>query len=145
MRKIKKSILVFCAFIFAVSCSSDSDGNSTNGSIIGKWSPYEYYERYYDEEDTGFFEHCPTRKDYIEHKSNGELIIKGHAHDDLCEDFISEGSWTKSGNSLVHTINGIHGVEVDEYEILVLNNSTLKVSEIDTDDDYEFIITLKKI
>ena len=142
---MKKYILVFCVFVVAISCSSDGDGNSTNGNILGKWMFYKYYEKFYDEEDTGFFDHCPSNMDYIEHKNNGELIVKGHAHDDICENYIQEGNWTKSGNSLVHTINGIHGVEINSYEILVLNNSILKIREIDDDDDYEFIITLKRM
>lgn len=139
---MKKALFLGLGLVLIlISCSSDNDENSTNGDIHGKWRFHEYYERYYDDEDSGFFDECPSITFYVQHKTNGELIVSGH--DGNCVGIIWEGSWEKTGNTLVHTYNN----DFFEYEILTLNNSTLKVRDIDNwaGENYEFITTFKRM
>src|SRR5690606_30827503 len=85
------------------------------------------------------YEHdCPTKRDYSECLSNGSR--RSYYYDPNCqlEEGGEGGTWDKSGNIL--TLSDEDGT--NEFEILTLNNTTLKIKELN---GQGFILEFKRI
>lgn len=121
----KGSILFLSALALSLgSCSSDDNGNSTSGSIVGKWT----YSKVgfgsnnlinYPDHEEG----CD--KDYVELTASGTFIdVDYDSFDSPCEVFTDSGTYSKEGNSLTITYEGD---DLDTVEIVLLTNSQLKI------------------
>lgn len=140
-----KNKLLFIAFLTLCSvsfmaCSSDDNDGGTSGDIVGKWS-FEKTGIIVEGQEVGYtYPHsCSTQKDHIEFKSNGSGL--DYRYNGACElDEDENGwTWTVSGSSL--KITDEHGTA--NYEILTLNNSTLKVKSTDSSTEDMFIQFLR--
>lgn len=121
---MKKIILGLFLTIGLVSCNND-DASSDDGStaaIEGKWAYSKVGAIVGGQEVLTDYPHeCATKKDYI------ELVAGGNANDvyypsDCVADIVA-GAWSKSGNNVSITFDGI----TEAAEIITLNTTTLKV------------------
>lgn len=140
MRKTILMLFMFTASVMSfVSCSSDDSDSSSSSNIVGKWQHEKAGGILGGEEILLPYEHdCPTKKDYIEFLSNG--TGRSYYYDQNCqlEEGGEGGTWDKSGNIL--TLSGEDGT--NEFEILTLNNTTLKIKELN---GQGFILEFKRI
>ncbi|HLA57048.1 MAG TPA: hypothetical protein VK623_13165 [Flavobacterium sp.] len=134
MKKIKILLAaIIVTSLSVVSCSSDSDGNSTNGNIVAKWNPVkstlkvgtQTVTQPYEENEPG----CP--KDYVNFLEAGTLanvIYFKNASDECTADAATQVNWVKDGTTLVIT-----GGEYDgTYEITKLTSSELRIADEST-------------
>jgi hypothetical protein len=136
---MKKFNVLFLAILsaYATSCSSD-DSPTTSGDILGKW----YFKEYKVQGQTiPYDDHEECGKDYIQFNADGT-----GANVDVwnCELDIAPFTYTKSGNSLTVTSDGV----TDIVSITELSSSNLKIKTIsdfdDDGDDETVIIVLTK-
>lgn len=124
------SLLIFSAF--AISCSSE-DGPSTSGDLTGKW----YFKEYKVQGQTiPYDDHEACGRDYIQFNADGT-----GANVDVwdCVEDIAPFSYTKSGNNLTITSDGVS----DIVRITELSSANLKIkttSDFDDDGDDETVI-----
>lgn len=106
-----------------ISCSSSDDGdNSATADIVGKWQFDKVGGIQNGEEILMPYPHeCPSKKDHWELLSGG--IGKGYLYEEDCSLVYGEGTWSKDGDTF--TIIDEDGTE--EFEILILNSTTLKL------------------
>ncbi len=135
---MKKLVLLFVAVASIssalVSCSKNDDNDA---SIVGKWEFYQEGVKIEGEEFLELYVHdCATKKDYTQFFDNGTLNDVYYWDD--CEEDIDNGTYTKSGNSLTLTIDGV----TTNGTIKKLSGSTLKV-EI-TDEGEVYVVVLKR-
>ncbi|CAM3671093.1 hypothetical protein FSS13T_13340 [Flavobacterium saliperosum S13] len=133
MKKI--TILFASALVLGLSfasCNKDDDSSSasSSASLEGKWN--------FSKEDiivdgnevlvnySGNESGCS--KDYIMINTNGTISsVDYDSFENPCEVFTDNGTWLRSGNSLVVTLGG----ETFTSEILALTSSELKVKDAD--------------
>src|SRR5690606_1548610 len=113
-------VLLATLFIFT-GCSSDDDNQGDNNSpIAGTWSYYRYKYSEWNNEDW-IYDVEPIS---LEFSSNGTFIDKYNGNVD------GGGTWSISGNTLTMTYEDDEwGDETIIYEILVLDESTLRIKE----------------
>jgi hypothetical protein len=104
-----------------ISCSSDDNGGSS-GDLVGKWYPEKSVYTFMGQNMDEPHEHlCPSKKDYVEFKSNGTFLAVDHEED--CQAYEDEGTWVKNGNELTITGDG----ETGTVTIVSLTSSKLVV------------------
>ena len=134
-------VLIFGIGLFT-SCSSDDDnGNGNTSSIVGAW---EFTKTGYSMDGTNeilvdYDNECPTMKDKIEFKSNGTFVSTYYDEDCVLEEYTE--SYTVDGNTIKVTDEG----DTDEGEIMILNNTTLKIRFLETETGVYFITVLTRI
>ena len=118
-----KKILFLCLGVtMFASCSSD-DSSSSSSSIVGSWEYSKEGAIVNGQEVLVDYENdCATSNDYIQFLDNGTLNDVYYWDD--CEEDITPGTWSKTGNTATVTIDG----ETQTANILTLNSTTLKVS-----------------
>lgn len=138
---MKKSmgLVLFIISVFVVSCSSDDDGGGTSGTVVGKWQFHQGGNKTPEGEVLFPYEHpCASKKDHIELLSSG--VGKEYFYEEDCSLDYGEGSWRQNGDELFFSGDGRN----DQYTILVLNESTLKVLGISSE-VRDIIVVYKKI
>lgn len=138
MKKISILVLSLLAFAFS-SCSDDGD-SSVPATIDGKWnfnkmsvtvnnvtSP----ELDYEGNEPG------CMKDYIEFVAGG-VLKDGDYSGSNCELMISNGSWSKSGNIITITSEGI----TMPLEIVSITSTALAVKYSETEEGLTLIINM---
>ena len=132
---MKKRILLFVSIVSLSltfnSCSKDDDSSSeTSGTIIGEWEFLKEGTIVSGTEFLSVYEHTSgCNKNYIEFKSNG--IAEDYYYEKpagSCVEFVDEATWTKDGNAL--SLN-YGGGDFFDSEIMILNNTTLKIKFTD--------------
>lgn len=127
------SILFLSALALSLgSCSNDDNRNPvhTDGDIVGKWTYSQYGDNNnnlidYDDHELG----CD--KDYVELTANGVFRdVDYDSFDTPCEMFVDSGTYLKEGNTLAVTFSG---EEVDTVNILVLNDTELRIQRSEGD------------
>lgn len=124
---MKKLVIIFLSLITAgflvTSCSDDDEDTST---IEGKWEFYKEGLSTGGVEQLELHEHSPgCEKDFIELLSSGNYRdVFYYNEGEICTEESSTGTWSRNGNSM--TI--ISGGETMTLTILILNDTTLKVS-----------------
>lgn len=129
---MKKVIyLVSILFLTLSSCSSsDGDGQSTNTQLVGKWEVFQVKSFPAGTVITGneplmpFNFACSTLKDYVLFGSEG--TVKVVTYDNSCNEDANIGTYTKT-DFLINFYN--NGVFDGSWEIISLNNTTLKVKQ----------------
>lgn len=107
-----------------ISCSSDDNGGSSSGSLVGKWYPEKVVTIFMGESDEEEHEHlCASKKDYVELKSNGTFLSVDHDED--CVAYEDEGTWVKEGNQLTVVSDG----EAFTAEIVSITSSKFVIKE----------------
>ena len=116
-----------------VSCNKDDDNDlQTSGSIVGKWEFLKEGAIVSGQEILTAYNHTSgCSKDFLDFKSNG--IADDYSYEKpsgSCVEFVDAATWVKVGNTL--SVNYGDGDFFDG-EIMILNNTTLKIKF--TDDD----------
>ncbi|MET3732920.1 lipocalin family protein [Moheibacter stercoris] len=125
--------MLLATLFILTGCSSDDDNPNSNSPIVGEWNSYRYKASDFNNQEW----YLITEPISVEFSNNGTFIFK---YDDVPE---GGGTWSISGNSL--TMNYTEDEWDDEtinYEILVMNESTLRIKEIFDDGEWaidEFI------
>lgn len=129
MKKISILLVAFVALAIN-SCSSDDNQNNT-ASVAGKWEYTQTGSVINGAEVLEAYNHTSgCNKDYIEFKSNGTFDDVWYSNGASgCTSANDPGTWTQNGETLT-TI--YPGQEASVGEILVLNDTTLKVRFVDT-------------
>lgn len=128
---MKRKFLLFVSVVLVgtslISCSSDDNGGSSS-DIVGKWYPEKVSYTFMGENIEEPHEYlCPSKKDYVDFKSNGTLFSVDY--DENCEAYEFDGTWVKNGNELTVTGDG----ETDTMTIVTLTSSKL-VLKIESED-----------
>ena len=140
-----KKVLFLCLGLLAISltitgCSKDDE----NTSIEGKWIFSEQGFANGDQESLEPYENTEgCEKDYWEFKTGGILKDESFYNDgDGCESEVVLGTYTKSDNNLLISLDG----DSDVATIMILNSSTLKikVTLIDNGQAIDYITVLKR-
>jgi Lipocalin-like domain len=129
MKKISVLLIAFVTLAFS-SCSSDDNGNST-ASIVGKWEYTQTGEVIEGVEVLETYDHTAgCDKDYMEFKSDGTFDDVWYSNGTSgCTSDNDSGTWAQNGT----TITTAYGEQdPEEGEILILNETTLKVRFVDT-------------
>ncbi|WP_396161330.1 lipocalin family protein [Flavobacterium sp.] len=132
---MKKTILLFVSILFLGlslnSCDSDDSGSSTSGNIVGKWEFSKQGTIVSGSEVLTNYEHASCGKDSFRFLADNSMIdyyYEDNPTNGFCYDYTDEATWTKDGNTI--TINYGAG-DVTVAEILILNETTLKVKSTD--------------
>lgn len=145
---MKKTILMLVAFvamgILTGSCggSDDSSEGSTSGNLAGKW---EYFQTGYTASGQDVLEdyaHNPDcSKDYVEFFTNGAIneMTYENIFGETCYESFSEGTYTKSGNTLSVTLYEETGAAT----IKVLSATMLRL-ESPVEDGYSEVSIFKR-
>lgn len=121
-------VLLATLFIFT-GCSSDDDSSNNNSPILGTWS-YNAYKVSYWNDGNWIYDVEPIT---LEFSSNGTFIYRYDGEID------GGGTWSISGDALTMTYNDEEwGDETIIYELVLLNNTTLRIKE--TFDDGEWVM-----
>lgn len=139
MKKIK-FLGAFAFLLFLTACSSNDDGASTSGNIIGKWN----FSKYIINGRTELYVHpCATQKDNTEFLANNTGIDTYYSRCD--NPFTDTFSYAKEGNtlSLAHEDD-----DTQTMEIIELTSTTLRLKHFFDEDedgvDDEVIVVLTK-
>ncbi|AWA30816.1 hypothetical protein HYN48_12410 [Flavobacterium magnum] len=128
MKNILKVAVLVLSMSF-VGCSSDDD----EASIVGKWNfSKEGLAAQGQEVLTDYTHATGCTKDNVEFKADG--TISETYYDDACAASTSNGTYTKSGNTVVVTMDGV----ATTYEVKQLSGSTLKVYDTESIDGQSF-------
>lgn len=100
MKNIKFTLLSVFTVLFLFSCSSDDNGGGIDKSkILGKWYYFSHTENGIEElHDHDGFPLCG--EDYLNLKSNNTLEDVMYEYYSTCHEYIDEGTYTLSGNTL---------------------------------------------
>ena len=121
---MKKILFLFVSTLVLglTSCSKDDDSSSSSTGLEGRWEYSQEGAIVGGQEVLAPYEHeCSSQKDYTEFLAGG--VMKDYYFDTNCTQDLSQGTWTKSGNSLAVNFGG----EIATAEIVTLNATTLKV------------------
>lgn len=120
-------LLLATLFIFS-SCSSDDDNSNNSSPILGTWSYNAYKVSDWNNGDWIYDVEPIT----LEFQSNGTFIDRYDGEVD------GGGTWSISGDTLTMTYEDIEwGDETVYLEIVLLNNTTLRIKESFDDGDWE--------
>lgn len=143
---MKKRILLFAFVLTSLltfnSCSSDDNSPSTSGNIVGKWEYYKEGEIVNGNEYLDLYVHSAgCTKDYSEFKSDGTFV--DYYYNDVCSLNTDSGTYSKVGDILTRD----DGFDAQQYTILQLDNSTLKVKFTYTDagETFTSVLIFKRI
>ncbi|QSB26789.1 lipocalin family protein [Flavobacterium sp. CLA17] len=147
-----KQLTILFLFITALgltftSCSNDSD-NDNNASIVGKWEFSQYGIGSIGQEIlTDRINVVECGKDYMEFLSDGTYkVILFRKENGKCITLEDSGKYTKNGSTLSLIKNNIEELEPADSEIIILNNTTLKIriiSQIEKETVSELVIFKK--
>ncbi|AWI26724.1 lipocalin-like domain-containing protein [Flavobacterium pallidum] len=122
MKNVLKIAVLVLSMAF-VGCSSDDD----EASIVGKWNFSKEGLAAQGQEVLSDYTHATgCTKDNVEFKADG--TITDTFYDDACAATVTNGTYTKSGNTVVVTMDG----EATTYEVKQLSGSSLKVYNTET-------------
>lgn len=147
MKKINLLFLSLLSLATITSCSNDDDNSSA--SIEAKWELYQEGETLSTLETIN--NSCGL--EVLEIKSGGTFKITGYYSSDVtinaaknvaenkstCHEYTEEGTWSKKDNKL--TVK--NGDDINEFEIIELTDSSLKLKETDEEGIW-YIIFRKK-
>jgi hypothetical protein len=141
---MKRMLFLFLACATAgfitTSCSKDDDNNPTAGDLVGKWEFSQEGDLVNGNESLSLYEHqAGCSKDFIQFFANGTAAFTFFYSDDIvnCEEDIEPLIWTKNGNII--TATGFDGTQ--SLEIMILNESTLKVKFTEEGETYITVFT----
>jgi hypothetical protein len=147
-----KQLTILFFFITALgltftSCSNDSD-NDNNASIVGKWEFLQYGIGTIGQEVlTDRINVTECGKDYMEFLPDGTYkVILFRKENGKCRILEDNGKYTKNGSTLSLIKNNIEELEPANSEIMILNNTTLKIriiSQIEKETVSELVIFKK--
>lgn len=139
MKKLNQVIMLLLVVAFGFSSCSKDDGGT---SIEGKWENYRQGTSSNGSELLTNYQHQGScTNDYIELINGG--VIKKVVHSigqNGCQNTTSTGAWSRNGNQVTIT----YGSQTSEYEILILDGSTLKVRTPSTQQAGTFIVEIYK-
>lgn len=148
----KLSILLFFLITIGLtftSCSNDNNNNASNASIVGKWEFSQHGIGPVGKEiltDRVNITECG--KDYMEFLSNETYkVVLFRKDNGQCNTSEDNGKYTKTGSTLSLKKGNIENLEPANSEIIVLNETTLKIriiSQIEKETISEIVI-FKKI
>ena len=125
MKSIKVMLAaVLVAGLSFTSCSSDDDGPSTGGNIVGKWTPTRTVTSVNGRnESKNYADNEPgCEKDYTEFVTGGQLrdvIYFKNASNACTEDADTDSTWSKAETTLI--------IDTQSYEIIRLTGSELQI------------------
>ncbi|MBE0392947.1 hypothetical protein HNQ02_000149 [Flavobacterium sp. 7E] len=140
----KLSILFLSVISLGLSVSSCSNDDNDSGSIEGKWELYKVGGTIAGQEILVEIPSnvTPCGKDYLEFVKGGVLNDFSFGDSDSdCTKPTETGVWTKTDNKLNITYASEFGAD---YDILELTNSTLKIKEINEDEQYQILLYKRK-
>lgn len=127
---MKKVLCFFSVFVLSSCSSSDSENNSTEAQLVGKWETYQVgifpvgtvitgNEQLYD-----FNFACSTFKDYVQFGSQGTAKVA--TYNSSCSEQANIGTYIKTDMLINFYSNGNYD---GSWEIISLTNTTLKVKQ----------------
>lgn len=135
IKTMKNFCLLLLSSILIISSCSNNDDNmdSSSASIIGKWNRYKVsYTLDNGEVEEVLWQHkCSTKKDYIEFRENQTYEPIEYLSNCEIHTAHGGGGFWRTENNIIYMSSNSEFSDEEQAEILVLNNSTLKVKYYD--------------